>query len=203
MSGERGRDSITRKIAISTADAARTPIVWAEPHPTAVGLGEPVDQQHQARRDGDRAERVEVARDVVGLALAHEPRDQHEGARPIGTLTKKIHSQPAYSVRMPPSSTPIAAPAPAMAPRIPSALLRSDPSAKVTSVIENTDGERIAPAAPWSARAAISIAVETARTERGRGEAGEADHEQAPASEQVARAAAQEQEAAERQRVGR
>jgi hypothetical protein len=69
----------------------------------------------------------------------------------------KIHSQPAYSVRTPPSSTPIAAPDPAIAPRIPSALLRSDPSSNVTETIENTDGARIAPAVPWSARAAISI----------------------------------------------
>lgn len=36
----------------------------------------------------------------------------------------------------------------------------SEPSAKVTVTIENTDGESIAPAVPWSVRAAISIPSE-------------------------------------------
>jgi hypothetical protein len=78
-------------------------------------------------------------------------------------LTKKIHSQPRYSVRMPPRRTPIAAPEPAIAPRMPSALFRSDPSSNVTETIEKTDGERIAPAAPWARRAAMSIPAETER----------------------------------------
>ncbi len=81
----------------------------------------------------------------------------------MGTLTKKIHSQPANSVRTPPRMTPIAAPAPEMAPRIPSALFRSGPSSKVTEVMEKTDGERIAPAAPCATRAPISIAEEVER----------------------------------------
>ena len=72
--------------------------------------------------------------------------------RPIGALMKKIHCQPAYSVRTPPSNTPIAAPEPAIPPRMPSALLRSEPSANVTETMENTDGERIAPAIPWRKR---------------------------------------------------
>ena len=72
-------------------------------------------------------------------------------------LTKKIHSQLTYWVKTPPMSTPIAAPDPAMPPRMPSALFRSAPSANVTRVIEKTDGERIAPAAPCSSRATMSI----------------------------------------------
>ena len=84
----------------------------------------------------------------------------------IGTLTKKIHSQPTYWVKTPPRSTPIAAPEPAIAPRIPSALFRSAPSRKVTDVIEKTDGESAAPASPWSARAPISIPAETERPQR-------------------------------------
>ena len=40
--------------------------------------------------------------------------------------------------------------------------------AKVTSVIEKTDGERIAPAAPWSRRAMMSISEDVDnRQERG------------------------------------
>src|SRR5207248_7391407 len=80
---------------------------------------------------------------------------------PIVTLTKNIHPQPAYCVRTPPRRTPIAAPEPAIPPRMPSALLRSGPSSKVTVTIEKTEGERIAPAAPWANRAAISIPDET------------------------------------------
>ncbi len=60
----------------------------------------------------------------------------------------------------------MAAPAPEIAPRTPSALFRSAPSAKVTLVIEKTDGDRIAPAAPWATRAPISIADEVERPAR-------------------------------------
>src|SRR6266536_5078716 len=59
---------------------------------------------------------------------------------PIGTLTKKIHSQPRALVRMPPSRTPIAAPLPPSAPQTPSALLRSDPSANAWLTMESADG---------------------------------------------------------------
>ena len=83
-------------------------------------------------------------------------RTNRSAPSPIGTLTKKTHSHPTYSVRMPPSRTPIAAPEPAIAPSTPSALFRSLPSSNVTVTIENTDGERIAAAAPWSMRAATS-----------------------------------------------
>jgi hypothetical protein len=72
----------------------------------------------------------------------------NKAPRPIGTLTKKIHSQPTNSVSTPPRSRPIAAPLPAIAPRIPRATLRSDPSLNVTETMEKTDGDRIAPAAP-------------------------------------------------------
>jgi hypothetical protein len=84
----------------------------------------------------------------------------------MGTLTKKIHSQPAYSVRTPPARTPMAAPDPAIAPRIPSALFRSAPSRKVTETIEKTEGERIAPPRPCSARNAISMPDEVASPHR-------------------------------------
>ena len=60
----------------------------------------------------------------------------------------------------------MAAPEPAIAPRVPRALFRSAPSRKVTSVIEKTDGERIAPAAPCTRRIAISIPDETERPQR-------------------------------------
>src|SRR5438046_284896 len=65
-------------------------------------------------------------------------------AMPTGTLTKKIHSQPRYLVRMPPMRTPTAAPLPPTAPQIPSALFRSAPSAKSVVTIERAAGETIA-----------------------------------------------------------
>ena len=51
----------------------------------------------------------------------------------------------------------MAAPEPAIAPRIPRALFRSEPSAKVTETIEKTDGASAAPASPCKARIPISI----------------------------------------------
>ena len=80
-------------------------------------------------------------------------------AIPTGTFTKKIHCQPRYSVRIPPSSTPAAAPLPATAPQIPNALLRSAPPwLKDALMIASVAGEMIAPPSPWSARNTISHA---------------------------------------------
>ena len=81
---------------------------------------------------------------------------------PTGTFTKKIHSQPAYFVRMPPNRTPAAAPLPPIAPQIPSALLRSEPSSKVVMMIESVAGEMIAAPSPCMTRAAISTPIEPA-----------------------------------------
>ena len=67
---------------------------------------------------------------------------------PTGTFTKKIHSQPRYFVRMPPKSTPAAAPEPPSAPQIPSALFRSAPSLNVVVTIESAAGEMIAAPTP-------------------------------------------------------
>ncbi|MET3961506.1 hypothetical protein ABIE44_001440 [Marmoricola sp. OAE513] len=75
---------------------------------------------------------------------------------PIGTFTNSTHSQPAHSVSTPPSRTPAAPPAPATAPQMPSALLRSEPSGKVVVMIDSAAGEAIAAPRPWTARAAIS-----------------------------------------------
>jgi hypothetical protein len=44
--------------------------------------------------------------------------------------------------------------------------LRSEPSSNVTETIEKTEGARIAPARPWSARAAISIPAEVEKPHR-------------------------------------
>ena len=83
-------------------------------------------------------------------------------ARPTGTLMKKIHDQFSSWVRIPPSSTPAAPPEPAMAPQIPSALLRSGPSSNVVTRIASAAGETIAAPTPWIARAMIRDSSESA-----------------------------------------
>ena len=85
---------------------------------------------------------------------------------PTGTLTKKIHSQPRYFVRTPPSSTPTAAPRPPIAPQMPSALLRSGPSSKVVVMIESAAGEIIAAPSPCTARAPTSTPSDQASPQR-------------------------------------
>ncbi len=82
---------------------------------------------------------------------------------PTGMLTKKIHSHPSHFVSTPPISTPTAAPLPPIAPQIPSALFRSEPSSNVVEMIESAAGERIAAPRPCTARAAISIPSELDR----------------------------------------
>ena len=77
-------------------------------------------------------------------------------AIPTGTLMKNTHDQFRYEVRKPPSSTPAAPPDPEAAPQMPSARLRSAPSAKVVIRIERPAGANSAPPSPCSARNAIS-----------------------------------------------
>jgi hypothetical protein len=82
---------------------------------------------------------------------------------PIGTFTHSTHSQPAYSVRTPPSNTPAAPPEPATAPQTPIALLRSEPSVNITVTSESAAGESSAAPRPCTARAAISMPGEEAK----------------------------------------
>jgi hypothetical protein len=75
---------------------------------------------------------------------------------PIGTLTRKIHSQPNASVSAPPTSGPTATANPVVAPQMPSAVPRSlagNSWAMSASELANI----IAPPAPWSARERFSI----------------------------------------------
>ena len=116
----------------------------------------------------------------------------------------RTHSQPAYSVRMPPSRTPAAPPEPATAPQAPSALLRSAPSEKVVVMIESAAGQSSArPEAldgPRGDQGALRLGE--AADQAGGGEQEEAGDEHAAAAEQVGQAATEEQEAAEGEHVG-
>ena len=117
---------------------------------------------------------------------------------------KKIHDQLSALVSAPPSSTPAAPPLPEAAPQMPSARLRSRPSRKVVVRIDSAAGESSAAPRPCSARKAISEPSDQASPSSSeltvkRREPG---HEQAPASEQVGEPAAEQQHAAEEDRVG-
>ena len=76
---------------------------------------------------------------------------------PIGTLTKKTQRQLSSCTSTPPSSSPTAPPAPAIAPQTASARLRSGPSVKVVRMIDRAAGETIAPPSPCRPRATSSM----------------------------------------------
>ena len=75
---------------------------------------------------------------------------------PIGTLTKKIHSQPRPEVMIPPSTGPTATAAPVTAPNTPKAVPRSLPW-NACAISASAVANIIAPPMPWTARARFSI----------------------------------------------
>ena len=77
-------------------------------------------------------------------------------------FTYRHQRQDRYSVSIPPSSSPIAPPAPATAPYTPKARPRSRGSVNVTASSDSADGASKAPNAPWHARAATSMVKLTA-----------------------------------------
>ena len=125
-------------------------------------------------------------------------------ASPTGMLTKKIHSQESASVSTPPRRTPAAAPKPPTAPQTPSAMFRSpalcegrhqdrerrrrDRRGAESLNRAGADQRRLGPGEPAEQRA-----------DR---ERDQPDHEDPPAPEDVRGAAAEQQEAAEDERVG-
>ena len=85
--------------------------------------------------------------------------------RPIGTFTRKIHSQPNASVSTPPTSGPTATANPVVAPQMPRAVPRSlggNSWAMRASELANI----IAPPAPWTARERFSIKGDVERPQR-------------------------------------
>ena len=80
----------------------------------------------------------------------------------MSRFTYRHHRHESTSVRMPPSSSPTAAPPPAMAPKMPKAFARSDESTKVVLSSPSAEGASMAPNTPCSARAATSTPNESA-----------------------------------------
>ncbi len=146
---------------------------------------------------------IEVARRVRVAALGDEASVRTAAASPIGTLMNRIHRQLSRSVSTPPSSTPAAPPAPPIAPQIPTARLRAGPSVNVVVRIAQRCGRDHGAAEPLRGPRSDqhTLAVgEAADKRRGR-EQNEAVDEHAAAPEQVRGAAAQQQEAGERDGV--
>ena len=125
-------------------------------------------------------------------------------AIPTGTLTKKIHGQESVVVRTPPSTRPTAPPPTAIAAHTPIAFVRSAPSANVVVMIESAAGAMSAAPRPWSPRKTMSASEVGASPfeQRRDREDDDADEEDPLAPDEVARAPAEQQEAAERERVG-
>ncbi len=142
----------------------------------------------------------------VAGALVDEQR-QRAGDRDDGEDEVDVHRVApveAYCVSTPPSSRPTEAPLPAIAPKMPNALLRSRRSVKVVVSSDSAAGASSAPNAPCTARAATSIPkrLRGAADRGGDREADQAGDERPLAAEQVADPAAEQQQAAERERVG-
>ena len=123
---------------------------------------------------------------------------------PTGMLTKKIHGHENTCVRRPPRIRPTAEPPIAIAAHTPSALARSLPSANVVEMIDSAAGEIRAAPRPWTAREAISIPelTDTPARNEADGEDDKANQEEPLAPEEVAGAAAEQQEPAEEEGVG-
>ena len=97
----------------------------------------------------------------------------------------------------PPSSRPMAAPPPAIAPKMPNALARSDGSVKVVVSRTSAAGASSAPKTPCSGAGGDEHAEALGGAADGRsdGEAEQAGDEGALAAEEVADAAAEQQQA--------
>ena len=122
---------------------------------------------------------------------------------PTGTLTKKTHCQESRLVSTPPSSRPTAPPPTAIALQTPSAVVRSRPSANVVVSTESAAGrdERAAEALEGAAGHEDPSRTREPVHQRGGGEQHDPEDEQAPATEQVGGAAAEHEEATEREGV--
>src|SRR5919109_2987444 len=156
ISGALVRSSQSVNTASSAAEAISRRIVRVEPQPT-VGAFEIAYTRSASPPVTVTAPAASKRRCPSSARLSGT--NGHVSVKtsaPTGTLTKKIHCQPRYFVRIPPKRTPAAAPEPPSAPQMPSALFRSAPSVNVVVTIESAAGEMIAAPTPCTAREAIS-----------------------------------------------
>ena len=118
-------------------------------------------------------------------------------------FTYSVHRQDRYSVSAPPSSRPTAPPATAIAPNTPNALARSFGSVNVVTSTDSAEGTSSAANAPWQARGHQHGEIHRGAADgRDPRETDQPDQERHPPTQQVSQPATQQQQAAERQRVG-
>ena len=178
-------------------------MVVASLHEVARRVGQAVDERDQAGGAGDARRGRRAAAPALGLG-EEARREERRRRRPIGTLMKKVQRQ-STSVRAPPRMRPMAAPAPDIAAYTPMARLRAWPAGKVVVIRARAVGEASAAPTPCRARAASSIASFWARppsSEAQREERRRRSMNIRAPTEQVTEAAAEQQQAAEGERVG-
>ena len=122
-----------------------------------LGVREPVHEREQATRGERDAGQVNRRARPSGARCATGRSATTAVGTAIARLTYRHQRHDSACVSTPPSSSPTDAPPAAIALKIPNALGRSGDPAKVTVSSPSADGARIAPNAPWSARAATSI----------------------------------------------
>ena len=107
-----------------------------------------------------------------------------------------MYCQPAYRVSSPPAISPTVAPPAPSPPQIPSALLRSAPSANMFITIDRAAGSMIAAPSPCTARLPIRNAspVASAHASDAAVNSAKPEHQDPAAAEQIRGATAEQQE---------
>ena len=119
--------SIATKAVSRTTAPARQATITGLPQPSALPRIRPKMSRKSAAEKVTRPPQS-IGCGSVALMLTSFVSVMTRAPIPIGTLTKKIHSQPRLSVRIPPISGPTATAPPTVAPQIPIAVARSRPS---------------------------------------------------------------------------
>ena len=122
----------------------------------------------------------------------------------IGMFTNRHHRQDAYSVSTPPSSRPIAAPPPEIAPKTAKALARSLAAWKVTVTSDSAAGRQHRGEGALEGAGDEQLPADLGGSTDGGcdGEAGQRDDQDLLTADVVGNPAAQQQQRTERQRVG-
>ena len=202
ISGCAARIWIATNTASSTAPAARNAIVVEDPQLWFWAYAKPYTSANRP------AVAVSVPGTSIGSRAERTSRRSSATAPTAATIAKPrltniVQRHDRSWVSTPPSSSPIAAPAPPIAPQIPNAVARSRGSVNVVLTRESAAGAISAANTPCSPRAATSIAeaLRRAADYRRGGESDRAGDKQPLAAEQIAEPPTGEQQAAERQRV--
>ena len=165
-------------------------------------LRDRVHEQHESAGAGDRAGSVEPPTRCGEPAVGHDPRREQQRGRADRDVQVEDVLPPGVPGESPPAISPTVAPPAPSPPQIPSALLRSAPSANMFITIDRAAGSMIAAPSPCTARLAIRTARCRERApQRAAVNSAEPEHQDPAAAEQVGRPAAEEQEPAERERV--